>query len=297
MTISLWRVLYVALIHFCVAWAPGPIHHPHPTTTTGRILPLTGQQVAYDEVYSDDTSPTVTGITLKIAVDSQGGVADLAATESDRFTSPSSLDRVHRLRRDAQAVLIGRGTVVFDNPSLTIRRNVPPPPEPPLRVVLDSWLSLLIDRVEKGRMYKLFEDGLPTIVYHCLDDADEQSLNLFESITLVQVPSDNDPDSPYLDIGAVWKDLREYRGVTHLMVEGGPSTARSFLAAGLVDRVILVRADGVTFRKPVPSGITEQVLQAAGLECLGSFEEDGDTTECWVRPGESWPAPFLSSWP
>eukprot|EP00977_Amphora_coffeiformis_P008836 scaffold1995_cov167-Amphora_coffeaeformis.AAC.16 len=288
---SLFRALHaVVVIHLCSAWGFGSFHHQN--IHTCRTSSLTRCEAA-----ADDSSPTVTGVTLKIAVDSQGGVADLAAVESDRFTSPSSLDRVHRLRRDSQAVLIGRGTVVFDNPSLTVRRNVPPLSPPPLRIVLDSRLSLLIDRVEKGRTYKLFEDGLPTIVYHSLDDVDEQSLNLFETITLVQVPSDLDPKVPYLDVSAVWKDLLEYRGVSHLMVEGGPATARSFLAAGLVDRVILVKAENVTFRKPVPSGITEKVLQAAGLECAGSFEEDGDTTECWVRPGESWPAPFLSGWP
>ena len=291
---SLLKAIHAAIvIHLCSAWGSGPF--PQQNVRIRRDSFFIRCHAA--SASADDSLPTVTGITLKIAVDSQGGVADLAAVESDRFTSTSSLDRVHRLRRDCQAVLIGRGTVVFDNPSLTVRRNVPPPSQPPLRVILDSRLSLLIDRVEKGRTYKLFEDGLPTIVYHSLDDVDEYSLNLFETITLVQVPSDKDPKLPYLDVSAVWKDLREYRGVSHLMVEGGPAIARSFLAAGLVDRVIMVRADNVTFRKPIPSGITTKVLEAAGLECVGSFEEDGDTTECWVRSGESWPTPFLSAWP
>ena len=242
---------------------------------------------------------TIEGITLKIAVDSQGGVADLAATESDRFTSSASLDRVHRLRRTAQAVLIGRRTVAFDDPSLTIRRNVEAPPRPPLRVVLDSRLDLLIHRVEEGRSYRLFEDGLPTIVYHCLDDVDEESLNLLESVSLVQVPINDieDPSRPTLDVVAVWQNLQQQWGVTHLMVEGGPAVAHSFLQARLVDRVILVKATRVTFQQPIPSGITPKVLKAANLVCLGSFEDDDDVTECWVRPGKDWPSDALSDWP
>ena len=189
--------------------------------------------------------------------------------------------------------------MAFDNPSLTIRRNVTPPPQPPLRVVLDSRLDLLIRRVEQGQTYQLLEDGLPTLVYHCLDDVDEESLNLLESVSIVQVPIDDSADlsKPTLDVKAVWQNLQQQWGVTHLMVEGGPAVAHSFLRAGLVDRVILVKAESVTFRKPIPSGITPKVLQEANLECLGSFEEESDVTECWVRPGDKWPTDALPFWP
>ena len=226
-------------------------------------------------------------------------MADLAAESSDRFTSSASLDRVHRLRRDAQAVLIGRGTVTFDNPSLTIRRNVTPPPQPPLRVVLDSRLGLLIDRVEEGKSFQLFQDELPSLVYHAMGDVDEESLNLLETTHLAQVPLDEqtNPSKPSLDVTAIWKDLQQTWGVEHLMVEGGPATAHSFLQAGLVDRVILVKAKEITFREPVPSGINAKTLEAANLTCLGSFDEEGDTTECWVRLGDAWPTPELTSWP
>lgn len=51
------------------------------------------------------------------------------------------------------------------------------------------------------------------------------------------------------------KFLKSKRGINHLMVEGGPGVAQSFLSAGLVDRAILVHAVSVTFIEPVPSGI------------------------------------------
>lgn len=293
---KLLRLLHVLVsLHNCSAWVPSSWWK----RVIGKAPPSRRLASSRLGLAANENSP-VQGITLKIAVDSQGGVVDLGASSSDRFTSAASLDRVHRLRRESQAILIGRGTVAFDNPSLTIRRNVTAPPQPPLRVVLDSRLGLLIERMQAGRMYQLLEDGRPTLIYHALEDVDEETLNMLETTHLVQVPMTSETDSsskPSLDVTAIWKDLQDHWGVTHLMVEGGPATAQSFLQAGLVDRVIFVKALGIAFREPIPSGITTETLQAANLKCLGSFDEQGDTTECWVRPGDSWPTRELTDWP
>mmetsp|Transcript_16695 Transcript_16695/g.34285 ORF Transcript_16695/g.34285 Transcript_16695/m.34285 type:complete len:189 (-) Transcript_16695:1948-2514(-) len=71
---------------------------------------------------NENISDTRTGITLKIAFDSQGGVADLSSEKSERFTCGESLDMVHRLRRVSDAVLVGRSTVEIDDCTLTVRR-------------------------------------------------------------------------------------------------------------------------------------------------------------------------------
>ena len=113
--------------------------------------------------------PLVQGITLKIALDSTGAAADLAADKSDRFTCSESLDMVHRLRRDSDAVLVGRNTIQVDNPSLTVRRGVMCERQP-LRVVLDPSLKLI---VQDGGDYVVFHDGLQTVVYHSVHDVDE----------------------------------------------------------------------------------------------------------------------------
>lgn len=287
-----------ALIFLWLLWNVASAWHVTPswsTSTRRRITTTLRPATSPDN--DTQVKPAVKGISVKIAVDSQGGVADLAAARSDRFTAPASLDRVHRLRRAAQAVLVGKGTVNFDDPSLTIRRGVAVQRQP-LRVVLDSQLSLLQQRVEQGRMWKLFEDGQSTtVVYHAVTDVDEESLNLFENMHLVRVPTvpTSTRNEQGLDVEAVWKDLQERWKVSHLMVEGGPTTVQSFLQAGLVDRVILVRAVGITFRQPIPGNLDD--LEAFGLEKLGSFDEQGDTTECWVRIGEQWPTAVLSDWP
>ena len=75
-------------------------------------------------------------VTLKIALDRNGAVDDLG-DKAERFTSPASLDAVHRLRRHCDAVLVGASTVARDDPSLTVRRvPLAPRTAQPLRVVL-----------------------------------------------------------------------------------------------------------------------------------------------------------------
>lgn len=184
-------------------------------------------------------------ITLKLAVDSFGAVDDLSG-KSGRFTSPTSLDAVHRLRRHCDAVLVGVGTVIRDDPSLTVRRV--PCDKQPLRVVVDP----------NGRIpprATLLTDGLPTVILDGLDSLNEH-------------------------------------GIDHLMVEGGPITARHFLDASLVDRAIIFRANNVCFRRPVPSGIDDAALRKAGLSLRSRRHWDGDDVEMWTkdRTPEIWDA-------
>lgn len=232
---------------------------------------------------SSSTTPRhdVKGITLKIALDSRGAAADLSADKSERFTCAESLDMVHRLRRDSDAVLVGRNTVQVDNPSLTVRRGVPCEKQP-LRVVLDPFLKLIPNADD----YTIFRDGLPTVIYHSVDDVDETMLNLEDSVTCVGMPDFN--------LSHIIEHLKSTFGVEHLMVEGGPSTARLFLP--LLDRIVLVRAP-LCFNEPLNSGISSQILKDHGFVCLGETQTGIDTVECWSRSHVAWPTASLSSWP
>mmetsp|Transcript_29659 Transcript_29659/g.70598 ORF Transcript_29659/g.70598 Transcript_29659/m.70598 type:complete len:97 (-) Transcript_29659:46-336(-) len=89
------------------------------------------------------------------------------------------------------------------------------------------------------------------------------------------------------------------RGIRHVMVEGGPSTARSFLAARLVDRCVLVTAAMCFEGQPVPSGISPATLQAAGLRKVGEHQRGApDVTSAWVAEGVEWPTPDdIAAWP
>ena len=196
------------------------------------------------------TTPQQIEVTLKIALDRNGAVDDLG-DKAERFTSPASLDAVHRLRRHCDAVLVGASTVARDDPSLTVRRvPLAPRTAQPLRVVLGRAPA------DAG----LLNDGLETVVFS-KDDLDGAGAAA---------------------LPGVLRALHQ-RGVRHLMVEGGPQTARYFLSAGLVDRAIVVRAPVAFADEPVPSGITAATLRSAGLSFHSRRDVSGDDTHIWTR--------------
>jgi riboflavin-specific deaminase-like protein len=219
--------------------------------------------------------------------------------KSERFTSPESLDLVHRLRRCSDCVLVGRTTVERDNCTLTVRRVplLPEHLEQPTRVVVDPNLHLL----KSPSDHALLNDGLQTILYHSLQRQEEESfLPLGDTVSLVNTMMDDDHSTTtrtrYIPMSPVVQDLQT-RGIHHIMVEGGPVTALGFLADGLVDRAIIIQAP-LTFKEPVASNISESVLSKAGLALMGSYVNDGgDTVQIWSRPNLPWPTDNLTNWP
>lgn len=171
-------------------------------------------------------------VTLKLAIDRSGAVDDLAG-KSERFTSSASLDAVHRLRRACDAVLVGVNTIIRDDPSLTVRRVASY--RQPLRVIIDPS-----GRTPRGA--KVVDDGGPQTVFFCRNRAD------FGSAVAVENWPETNP------LRALLITLQDKYDVRHLMVEGGPATAREFLASRLIDRAIVIRAP-VEFKQPFPSRV------------------------------------------
>jgi len=213
-------------------------------------------------------------VTLKIALDRTGAVDDLAG-KAERFTSPKSLDAVHRLRRDSDAVLVGVGTVERDDPGLTVRR-VGFGRRQPLRVVLDPKL-----RSPPG--CALLNDGLASTVVFA--DAEREISDLWAAL---QGKTDVDVEK-LVDLPQMLSTLERRYAVSKIMVEGGPETARRMLDARLVDRAVIIRAP-VTFKEPVPSQIDAARLAAAGLSLVGVRQWEADEVEMWCRK------PTLETW-
>ncbi len=146
-----------------------------------------------------------------------GRIATISG-DSHYVTGPSDLKRLHRLRALVDAVIVGAGTIVADDPRLTVRHVTGPQPT---RVVIDPHKKL-------ARDHKIFtDDSATTVLIHQGDARQENSSNV------IYCPA---RQSGRLDPTNIVTILR-HRGYRRLLVEGGGFTVSRFLDAGIVDRL------------------------------------------------------------
>jgi riboflavin-specific deaminase-like protein len=258
-----------------------------------KTMPLYRQQEANSKADEQleivDDSAMINGVTLKIAFDSQWGVADMSSEKSERFTCSESLDMVHRLRRCSDAVLVGRATVEKDNCTLTVRR-VPllRDEKQPVRIILDP------DRTLRLENYQIFRDGLRTFIIHKHHEVEETSSTEFPDVTFIGLPPSG--NGKRLSTRQICEVLAAKYDIHHVMVEGGPDTARSFLEEGMVDRAILVHAP-LCFKEPLLSNLSASSFDEAGLRLLGEGTLGVDHVDYWSRPELPWPTQPPSKWP
>lgn len=163
-------------------------------------------------------------VALKMAQSLDGKIATRTG-ESRWISSPQSRKLVHRLRDQADAVLVGKNTVLLDDPALLGVNGK----SKPWRVVLDPDLEI-------SPRARVFCAGPLT-----LSAVSDKKLKRFSPFRpsgrriLLPVPSQGDR----LDLKALLRRLASL-GVQSLLVEGGGETAWSFLRAGLVDRLIWI---------------------------------------------------------
>jgi diaminohydroxyphosphoribosylaminopyrimidine deaminase/5-amino-6-(5-phosphoribosylamino)uracil reductase len=168
-------------------------------------------------------------VLLKAALTLDGRMAT-ASGRSKWITSPSQRRQARWLRRLHDAVLVGVGTALADDPLLLpsprTRRSF-------ARVVLDSRLRL----PPRGRLARTATPSAPVLVLSCAPDPARRRALEAVGVQVVEVPGERGRVSPPRALEALGA-----RGVTSLMVEGGSEVLGSFLARRLVDQVALFRA-------------------------------------------------------
>ena len=168
-------------------------------------------------------------VLLKAALTLDGRIAT-ATGRSQWITSPSQRRQARWLRRLHDAVLVGVGTALADDPLLL---PSPRTRRPFLRVVLDSRLRL----PERGRLARSATPRTPVLVLSCAPDPSRRQRLEAAGVAVVEVAEEQGRVSL-----ASALDALAARGVGSLMVEGGGEVLGSFLAARLADQVALVRA-------------------------------------------------------
>jgi diaminohydroxyphosphoribosylaminopyrimidine deaminase/5-amino-6-(5-phosphoribosylamino)uracil reductase len=164
-------------------------------------------------------------VTLKLALSLDGRIATRSGS-SKWVTGPEARALVHALRSRHDAVAIGIGTALADDPRLTVRDA---PGASPLRVVFDTKLRLS----PHSRLAQTAPD-VPTWVVASTDaaSANEEALTT-RGVEVLRVPTTAEGR---LDVDATLRLLAS-RGVVTLMVEGGAELAGSVLAGRLADEL------------------------------------------------------------
>lgn len=150
-----------------------------------------------------------------------GRIATLSG-ESRWINGPSALDHLHRLRAHVDAVVVGIGTVIADDPQLTVRRVDGPQP---VRVVIDPNGRLPVS----ARC--LAAGSAPCLV------VSDRSRAVPDGAEILVVKPSGERLAPSAIVQALYD-----RGLKKVLVEGGATTVSHFLSAGVVDRLHILVA-------------------------------------------------------
>jgi len=206
---------------------------------------------------------------LKYGMSLDGRTA-MADGESKWITGAAARADVQRWRARAGAILTGAGTVLADDPSLTVRLEAGGQYLPPLRVVLDSRLRTLA-------CAKVREGGAPTLYLH----GPETAAPALPGAEFAAIPLRDGR----LDLEAVLA-LLAARGINEVQVEAGAALGGAFLHAGLVDELLLYQAPtllGDTAR-PLLAGLgIERMAQRLPLR-LHDLRQVGEDLRLLLRP-------------
>ncbi|MBX5223341.1 bifunctional diaminohydroxyphosphoribosylaminopyrimidine deaminase/5-amino-6-(5-phosphoribosylamino)uracil reductase RibD [Rhizobium sp. NLR8a] len=221
-------------------------------------------------------------VTLKLAVSADGMIGREGKGQV-AITGPEARAEVQTLRAETDAILVGIGTAIADDPLLTVR-TPGLEAQSPIRIVLDPALALPLTSklvqtardvpvivVAREEVSPLGADaGAPTT-----DPADMDSRRTALEAAGVEIVYCN-PYHPEVLLPAL-----ATRGISSLLVEGGAKTARLFLEAGLVDHIQLYQApvalgeggiESPLQATDIPSGFMHMSTRIFGDDRLDEYE-------------------------
>lgn len=172
-------------------------------------------------------------VRMKMAMSVDGRTA-MASGESQWITSESARNDVQHWRAQSSAMLTGIGTILYDDPSLTVRQNEAAVDniviDQPLCVILDSSLQLPTDA-------KVIQRQDEILVF--TNSTDEQKIDSLEEVGVQVMGVDKGENG--LDLEQVLKHLASIE-INEVMIEAGATLAGSFIESGFVDELIIYMA-------------------------------------------------------
>jgi len=208
-------------------------------------------------------------VRVKLAM-SLDGRTGLANGESKWITSPAARADVQKWRARSSAILTGSGTVLADDPQLTVRLAGGIDVVAPVRVVLDTRGRLSPDT-------RVFDDSAPTIAVNAVDMVPDYD----DAITAFAVPRDGER----LDLHATMSQLAQ-RDINEVQVEAGATLCGALLRDGLIDELLLYVAPVLLGDqgRPLFSGVGVHLMaERHGLTLIDS-RQVGPDLRLLLRP-------------
>jgi diaminohydroxyphosphoribosylaminopyrimidine deaminase/5-amino-6-(5-phosphoribosylamino)uracil reductase len=205
-------------------------------------------------------------VTLKTAMTLDGRIATRTG-HSRWITGAESRAAVHTLRHRHQAIMVGSGTVLADDPELTTRLTVPG--LDPVRIVVDSQL-----KTPPGA--RVLNEAAPTWIL-TTERADPQAAERLRSRGAEVMMCGN---GPRVDLREAMRELGR-REIGSVLLEGGGGLNGAMLQAGMIDKMMLFYAALIVGSEGAPSAFTFQ-----GPEMMSSALRLGRVTV--ERYGEDW---------
>jgi diaminohydroxyphosphoribosylaminopyrimidine deaminase/5-amino-6-(5-phosphoribosylamino)uracil reductase len=184
-------------------------------------------------------------VTLKYAQSIDGRIATVTG-HSRWISSPASLKFAHRLRSIHDGIMVGIGTVLADNPDLTVREVKG---RSPTRIIVDQYLKIPLEAAVLGN-----QDKAKTIIATTANADPQKAAGLRQmGIELLTVEAD---ENGRVDLQKVLAKLGK-RGMTSVMIEGGAALITQVLRHRMADRLVVIIAPKIIGR---------------GIEAVGDLE-------------------------
>jgi len=206
-------------------------------------------------------------VTAKWAISLDGKVATRTG-DSGWVSSPEARERVQRLRAISDAVLVGIGTVLADDPLLTCRVSSP---RTLTRIVLDASARLPLP----SQLVTTAAESPVLLAATAAAPAERGAALRARGVEVLLLPA---AEEARVSLDALLDELGR-RGMTNLLVEGGPTVFADFFARRLVDRVVVYVAPKLVGGAGAPGALggrgVAKMAEAIGLDLRG-----------WERVGE-----------
>lgn len=160
-------------------------------------------------------------VILNAAMTLDGKIA--TRTGSSEISGPEDLKRVHQIRKENEAIMVGINTILVDDPRLTVHKISSTISDNPVRVVVDSKARTPLDA-------RIMSEDAPTIIAVSKKALPENVENLKKKAEVIVCGEDK------VDLVDLMEKLK-IKGINSLMLEGGATLNFSMLENGLVDEV------------------------------------------------------------